>query len=357
MPGLKIVPSVASHGLEVKFQSGGRSGVLVIVFSQVRIPSGKFGLERLFAKTQHSCVFLNDTESQWYLRAEQDIDRAIDDAIAQENPERIVYYGASMGAYGALMTGLRRQDGEIYAFSPELSLGMAGSQSTAYLESPAPDKADLLALMSGGMKYPIHILFGLFDWIDMTGYLAMQRLPHCEKRFCYGVAGPHALHDQLYSLNIVRQLIKTFQRDVSELLSARGLLISPSLADCAEFVGLGQALAENALMSLPDVSRSLTNNPGYGLLRAEHFALQGKPQRGAELLQEWGIALKDDAVLKTTPKRWRKSFLIRAAELYLSCAERPKAQEALTDCVAQFPIDGRMLQLAAALEFVLPETQ
>ncbi|KZL16327.1 hypothetical protein [Pseudovibrio sp. Ad26] len=355
MQSLTTAPSVF-HGLEVKFQSGGRSGVLLVVFSQVRIPSGKFGLERLFAKTQHSCVFLNDIQSQWYLSAQQGIDCAIDEAIAQENPERIIYYGASMGAYGALVTGLRRQDGEIYAFSPELELGVVGSQSAAYLAPFAPDKADLLGLLSESMKYPVHLFFGLFDWVDTNGYLAAQRLPHCANRFCYGVAGPHALHDQLYSLNIIRQLIKTFQRNVSELLSARGLLITPSLADCAEFVGLGQALAENAPMYLPDVSRSLSDNPGYGLLRAEHFALQGKPQRGAELLQEWGIALKDDAVLKTTPKRWRKSFLIRAAELYLSCAERPKAQEALTDCVAQFPIDERMLHLAAELEFVLPET-
>ncbi len=94
----------------------------MFVFSQIRIPAGKFGLERLFAKTRHSCVFLNDTQSQWYLSAEQSIDCAIDDAIAQKNPERVICYGASMGAYGALVTGLRRQDGEIFAFSPELEL-------------------------------------------------------------------------------------------------------------------------------------------------------------------------------------------------------------------------------------------
>ncbi len=356
MQGLTTVPSV-SHGLEVKFQSGGRSGVLLVVFSQVRIPSGKFGLERLFAKTQHSCVFLNDTQSQWYLSAQQGIDRAIDEAIAQENPERVIYYGASMGAYGALVTGLRRQDGEIYAFSPELELGVVGSQSAAYLAPSAPDKADLLALLSGSMKHPVHLFFGLFDWIDTNGYLAAQQLRHCANRFCYGVAGPHALHDQLYSLNIIRQLIKTFQRDVAELLRARGLLITPSLADCVEFTRLGQELAEGRVMHLPDVSRALSANPGYGLLKAEHLALQGKPQEGAELLQEWHSTLQRDAVLKTTPKRWRKSFLIGAAELYSSCFEHTKAREALANCAAQFPIDERMLQLAAKLDFVLPETQ
>ena len=331
--------------------------MLLVVFSQVRMPSGKFGLERLFAKTQHSCVFLNDTQSQWYLNAERDIDRAVDEAIAREKPERVIYYGASMGAYGALMTGLRRQDGEIYAFSPELELGTAGTQSSTYLTTSAPHKAEVLVLLSKAAKHSVHLFFGLFDWVDTSGYLAVQKLQPDENRRCYGIAGPHALHDQLYSLNIVRQLIKTFERDISDLLLARNLLITPSLADCAEFVRLGQTLAEGGTVSPRTVSRSLVANPGYALLEAEQLAAQGKRHEGAELLQEWDSVLQGDAVLKTTPKRWRKGFLIGAAELYLSCSDYAKAQDMLANCAAQFPIDERMLQLAAELDFILPETQ
>ncbi len=348
---------MSSHGLEVKLQSGGRSGVLVVVFSQVRIPSGKFGLERLFAKTRHACVFVNDTHSQWYLNGEGTIDRVIDEAVAREKPERIIYYGASMGAYGALITGLRRQDGEIFAFSPELELGKAGTQSAAYLKVPAPDQAGLLALLSGSLRHPTHLFFGLFDWVDTRGYLAVRSLPPCENRNCYGVAGPHALHDQLYSLNIVRQLIKTFQRDASKLLSDRNLLAEPSLEDCETLVQLGEALARGEVMQLYEEPRPITINPGYGLLKAEHLTLQGRPREGAQLLQDWHHKLQNDAVMRTTPKRWRKSFLIRTSELYLGCYDHEKAADALIECARQLPIDERMLQIAAQLGLVLPETQ
>lgn len=345
-----------SRGLEVKLQSGGPSGMLVVVFSQVRVPSGKFGLERLFTKTQHACVFVNDTRSQWYLNGEGTIDQAIDEAVAREKPERIIYYGASMGAYGALITGLRRQDGEVFAFSPELELGIAGTQSASYLEVSAPDRAELLEHLSGGTRHPVHLFFGLFDWIDTSGYLAVRSLPPFENRKCYGVAGPHALHDQLYSLNIVRQLIKTFQRDVSKLLSDRGLLAAPSVEDCEALVQLGMTLAGGAAMQSYDKSRTISDNPGYGLLKAEHLALQGRPLEGAQLLQDWHHTLQNDAVMRTTPKRWRKGFLIRASELYLTSLNREKAREALIECARQFPIDERMMQLAAQLELVLSET-
>ncbi|GHB26597.1 hypothetical protein GCM10007094_13630 [Pseudovibrio japonicus] len=347
---------VSARGLEVKFQSGGHSGVLVVVFSQVRIPSGKFGLERLFAKTQHACVFVNDTRSQWYLNGEGTIDRAIDEAVAREKPERIIYYGASMGAYGALITGLRRQDGEIFAFSPELGLGTAGTQSAAYLEVAAPDQAELLALLSGSLRHPVHLFFGLFDWVDTSGYLAVRTLPSCDNRKCYGVAGPHALHDQLYSLNIVRQLIKTFQRDASKLLADRHLLAAPSVEDCEAFVQLGVTLAGGETIQFTNEPRLVSDNPGYALLKAEHLALQGRPLEGAQLLQDWHHILQNDAVMRTTPKRWRKSFLVRASELYLSSSNRRKAREALIECARHFPIDERMMQLAAQLELDVPAT-
>ncbi|MES0869818.1 hypothetical protein [Pseudovibrio sp. SCP19] len=346
-------PDVSSRGLEVKLQSGGRSGVLVVVFSQVRIPSGKFGLERLFAKTQHACVFLNDAASQWYLDAEQEIDHAIDLAIAQEQPERIIYYGASMGAYGALITGLRRQDGEIYAFSPELELVIAGTQSAEYLARPAPEKLELLDRLAGDLRHPVHLLFGLFDWVDTCGYLAVQRLSVSENLNCYGIAGPHALHDQLYSLNTIRQLIKTFQRDMAELLADKNLLYSQSLTDCEALVDLGYALACGEVPSL-EASEALRSNPGYGLLQAERFALLGKHYDGAELLREWHTTLHNDAVMRTAPKRWRKTFLIRAAELYLQAGQASQAHDALADCIRLFPLDENMRELAGQLNIAVP---
>ncbi|KZL19498.1 hypothetical protein PsAD2_01776 [Pseudovibrio axinellae] len=342
-------------GLEVKLQLGAGSGVLVVVFSQVRIPSGKFGLERLFAKTQHSLVFLNDIGSQWYLNAEHEIDAAIDDAIAREEPKRIIYYGASMGAYGALITGLRRGDGEIFAFSPELELGAAGTQSVAYVKQPYPDTSVLHALLSQAQEYPVHLFFGLFDWVDTSGYLNIQRLPWDKNRHCYGLAGPHALHDQLYTLNIIRQLIKTFNRNVPELLLARQLMIAPSMDECEALVSLGRRLAQNEAPVVQETMASILGNPGYGKLEAERLAIHEKPYEGAQLLFKWHRAIQNDAVMMTTPKRWRKEFLIRAAELYEHSSDIKRAKDALLECTGLFPIDARMTDLAIRLKVVLPK--
>ncbi len=129
------------------------------------------------------------------------------------------------------------------------------------------------------------------------------------------------------------------------------------MEDCETLVQLGEALARGELMQLSEEPRPITNNPGYGLLKAEHLTLQGKPRKGAQLLQDWHHKLQNDAVMRTTPKRWRKSFLIRASELYLGCSAHEKAADVLIECARQFPIDERMLQLAAQLGLVLPETQ
>ena len=87
-------------------QSGG-SGILAVVYSQVRVPEGRFGLERLFTDTRHACLFLNDLRWCWYEGQTEAIDAAIDAAVAAAKPSRIIHYGSSMGGHAALAAGLR----------------------------------------------------------------------------------------------------------------------------------------------------------------------------------------------------------------------------------------------------------
>ncbi|SDR25774.1 hypothetical protein [Pseudovibrio sp. Tun.PSC04-5.I4] len=355
MTAVSSPQSQSPNGLDVKVQSGGRSGVLVVVFSQARIPAGKFGLERLFAKTQHSCVFFNDASSQWYLNASQEIDRAIEDAVASEKPARIIYYGASMGAYGALITGLRRQDGEVFAFSPEVELGLPDSQSAHYVAAPYPDKNPLLQSLSKISRFPVHLFFGLYDWIDTAGYLAVESLPQCDLRHCYGLAGPHALHDQLYSLNIIRRIIKTFERDLSVSLSEKKLIMKPEISTCHAFVEFGKSIANGQDIDHQSNTSTLKDNPGYGLLEAERLALLNCPSDGANLLLECHHRLINDDVMRTTPKRWRKQFLIRSAELFSSGACFAEARQALILCAGFYPVDEHMQSLAIELGISLPD--
>ena len=339
--------------LRCKMQLDGTSGILVVVFSQVRIPDGRFGLERLFASTRHNCLFVNDVRSAWYLGLDDALDTELDAVIAQTQPERIIYYGASMGAYGALATGLRRQDGEIYAFAPELTLGLPGSQSAAYLPLMPNSRDALLNALKRDLKHPVVLLFGLFDWIDASQFLLAQQLGPLDNLNVVGLAGPHALHDQLYSTNIIRQLIKTFERDITRLVSDKKLISSESIECLQAFAVLGHCVATSDHRHLGQLQLDgtlLARHPGYGLLAADRLILLGKPHKAAMLLQEWHHRITTSELLKSTPKRWRKSFLINAVEAFMAADAFDEAAETLQMCFDVFPTDEHMLTLAERLD-------
>lgn len=160
-------------GLRWRFRAApaGGTGTLVVVQSQARVVPPRFGLERLFATTRHACLFLDCPDAAWYLGCEEAADAAIDAAIARSAPSRIIHYGASKGAFGALATALRRQDGAAYAFGPEFELGVPGTQSGLYRAHGQPGEPDLVrALAETRSPHPLTLVFGLHDPVDADGY-------------------------------------------------------------------------------------------------------------------------------------------------------------------------------------------
>ena len=104
----KMTASLMDAGrgdLAHRFRVGGDT--LVVVFSQVRVPAGKFGLERLFASTTHSLLLLNQPANDWYRSCGEDIDRLIGEGVTIAKAGRVILYGSSMGAF----TLLRRISG------------------------------------------------------------------------------------------------------------------------------------------------------------------------------------------------------------------------------------------------------
>ena len=98
----------AVDGLAYRLRSA--SEALVVVFSQVRVPAGKFGLERLFAATTHSLLFLNEPVNGWYRNREAVLDRLIGEAATVVKAKRLIFYGSSMGAFGAAATAALASD-------------------------------------------------------------------------------------------------------------------------------------------------------------------------------------------------------------------------------------------------------
>ena len=135
-----------SDGLAYRFRPG--SETLVVIFSQVRVPAGKFGLERLFAGTTHSLLLLNEPANNWYRSREAVLDGVIGKAALAAKASRRIFYGSSMGAFGAAAAASRHPEAELYAFAPDFRIGEPGSQSAAAGLGVRSEEADLGSLLA-----------------------------------------------------------------------------------------------------------------------------------------------------------------------------------------------------------------
>ncbi|WP_417688681.1 hypothetical protein [Roseibium sp.] len=329
----------------------GDDGILVVVFSQVRVPAGKFGLERLFAGTRHNCLFLNDTGNQWYVGLDEEIDAVIDEAVSQVQPTRIIHYGSSMGGYGALLTGLRRRDGEIHAFGPELRPGRPGYQSTDYgVPSCVHD------IHPSGQQFPhhLHLYFGCFDPVDAAGAAETAQLfPEADLHL---VKSSHASHDHLYSLNIIRKIIRTFDRDPGAELVARGLKADISEETLKQFAALGERLAAGDAVD-PNLVRRLPGydgNPGMIRLAAEAEANVLRLDRAFTTALQAEQLIENDPVLSTLPKRWRKEFPLKRVRWLIAQGQSEGAHQLLLETCRRFPVDDAMKELCHDLAVPLP---
>lgn len=321
--------------------TGDRETVLAVVFSQARVPQGRFGLERLFAQTRHACLFLNGPDADWYRTCDEATDRAIALACDRARANRIVYYGASKGAYGALVTGLRRGDGEIYAFGPEFRLGLPGTQSGLVMDAD-PDARDPLSMLKAAPDGPaVHLVFGIFDAVDAQGAARCLQGELPARAHTQILRSSHASHDHLYSLNIIRKLITRFDRDLSALCAERGLTADDRVADIARFAEAGAEFAAGrlapalALETDPYADR----NPGLALLVAEALVAAGQFGRAESRLAATQAAIDEDPVLGGLPKRWRKQLWRTRLSAREAAGDRQGYRALLETARARFPED------------------
>ena len=322
-------------------------GILVVVFSQVRVADGRFGLERLFANTRHACLFLNCPDPVWYLGCEAAIDREIARAIEAARPGRIIYYGASKGAHGAVATALRRGDGAAFAFGPELVLGRPGSQSARVFAPAMATAPDLAGMLAACRKVPATLVFGVFDPVDAGGAVALSGRPLPETVRVLRLASPHASHDHLYTLNIARKLIAGFDRDLAALCSERGLIAADTDADLARFAGFAEARAAGRLdqqeiaAARHDPYRA--RNPGYGLEIARALADIGAPAEAAGVLARAQAAIDASPAARSLPKRWLKGFWRERIAALRAAGETHAADVAEQEARRRFPADAQWM--------------
>lgn len=339
---------LAAGGVSFRFRPRPDAGsdLLVVVFSQVRVPDGKFGLERLFAATRHACLFLNQAENRWYRGAETAIDAAIARALSDSGARRLVLYGSSMGAYGALATARRWPEARVVAFAPDFAVGEAMSRSAAAGLAPMAGEGDLGTFLAAPRSGIVEVAIGLFDPYDVSVACRLAGVDAPWLRLM-PVASGHELHDHLYSVNVIRKLIGGFCRDLATEAERRGLLLEVGdwrpYGDFARLAGkLDQGELDRGELPADDRFEipALAGNPGLLRLRAEAAIARGDRRHGIALIRRLVDAIAADPVLSTLTKRYRKEIWRRLIGLLEADGQTAAAREAIGQAARLFPEDG-----------------
>lgn len=347
----RILFERASGGLHARAVAGRGSDVLAVVFSQVRVPAGAFGLSRLFARTSHAALFLNQPENAWYRDVDDAVDAAIEDARAAVRPGRVVFYGSSMGGTGALSAGARHKDARVIAYAPDFRPGEAGSQSAAAGVRPRDGEPSIVDLVEERRTGAVTVLTGLFDPYD-AGVACRLAPPDAAGRLdLVPVASGHEIHDHLYALNVVRRIIATFTRSPAEEVAAKGLAATLDLVRHARLADLARAFGAGERPAAAEVrALGFADNPGAALLEADLLEADGDLCGAEQRLSTLTSAITASPILSGLPKRYRKVVPRQRIALLDRMGRPAEAQAVAAEAARSFPEEAAFAIRASGTE-------
>ena len=193
---------------------------LVVVFSHIHEPKGRFSLYHSFRAVPAHRLFVNAPGNVWYRNGIPGLGDSVEQTAASLallastlSPRTVVTAGCSMGGYAALLFGALLGADAMLAFGPETLLKLPGSRSggwTRHLpESPYDDLLPILAQRPGGGR--VSILAGEADVIDLQCAVRVRHLPGVEARTLRGSG--HEVAETLHRAGALRPLLEDFVRD------------------------------------------------------------------------------------------------------------------------------------------------
>lgn len=158
--------------VHIKILEKGKTLPTVISFSSVNTPPGRFKPYRIVEEANANIIFVNDHLNRWY---QDGITGIADDAEAAAKyltklargigDGRVVTFGTSMGAYGAMLYAALGEADGCLAFGVESVLGMDGSRSQRYMTKPI-NNYDLREKLLGS-NVPIYLYSSECDEVDL----------------------------------------------------------------------------------------------------------------------------------------------------------------------------------------------
>ena len=181
----------------------GRLPELIIVFSPVNIPTGKFGFSRYLKNEARHILFFN-CENTWYVDCIDEMHSIVLQVIEELTPEHVVFYGASMGGYAAMRIGGLFPEYPSFIFGSEIKLYIPGSLSQKQATIKM-DNVDLTGFEELDFSNTV-ALFGIYEPIDLIQYKISLDLGF---HSTIPVRSPHAVHEELYYRELSEKLTQS----------------------------------------------------------------------------------------------------------------------------------------------------
>lgn len=181
----------------------GRLPELIIVFSPVNIPTGKFGFSRYLKNETRHILFFN-CENTWYVDCIDKMHSVVLQVIEELSPKHVVFYGASMGGYAAMRIGGLFPEYPSFIFGSEIKLYIPGSlsQKQATIKMNNVDLTEFEELDFSNTV----ALFGIYEPIDLIQYKISLDLGF---HSTIPVRSPHAVHEELYYRELSEKLTQS----------------------------------------------------------------------------------------------------------------------------------------------------
>lgn len=186
------------------------SDKLLVVCSSLDTRHPKFTFWKLAQKLGCNCLFLNSPMTHWYRTGIIGIDNGLSgvaekilDIQRKLGIKETIFFGVSMGAYGAILLGSLTKADHVIAFSVEPLLGVPGGRTEVTRNHYQPIFPDLRVLDIPRLS----LVYGEMDISDTIGAYLLSE--YCKKIDVYRI--PYAEHDVANSLNYRGELVPLLQ--------------------------------------------------------------------------------------------------------------------------------------------------
>lgn len=193
------------------------SDLLLVAFSHVGYPSGKFAFTNAFSHIKCNKLFINCPGNSWYQAGIPGLGdniyssaRALHEIISSMKMRRTVFVGMSMGGYAALLYGLLTETNIILSFTAEIMIGEKNTRSISEnnIKIFDPFYSNLSSLIFKNKNTQIFSIYGEQDLIDLSLLWPLtQVILKKEKLNLFMMEGGHQCTLKLNVPNIVQQLL------------------------------------------------------------------------------------------------------------------------------------------------------